>query len=52
MIITGAISFLTKKSDSHTMDLKGGDIMACGTKKPATKKATTKKTTAKKTTKK
>lgn len=44
------ISFLTRKTNSHNMDLKGGDIMACGTKKATTKKAAPKKT--KKTTKK
>jgi 8-oxo-dGTP diphosphatase len=58
LIAKKIFSLLTNKSDSHNMDLKGGDIMTCGakgcgtTKKATTKKATPKKATAKKTTKK
>jgi 8-oxo-dGTP diphosphatase len=58
LIAKKVFSLLTNKSDSHNMDLKGGDIMTCGvkgcgtTKKATTKKATPKKATTKKTTKK
>jgi hypothetical protein len=57
LIAKEVFSLLTRKPDSHNMNLEGGDTMTCGakgcgTKKATTKKATPKKATTKKTTKK